>query len=147
MQFGPSHLYLFGVTETKLGDVWDESECWKRSKAKIGALAEALITLRGVYGLSGNYLGEEGVVQFAENLDIPPRYSDSSGLGDAPFVSLVRHALVAITACRCAGAFIDFALRQSTRRQRSTIHPIDAATLDFQFPSPTAFPFSSGPSV
>jgi acetyl-CoA acetyltransferase len=144
MRLDRTPVYLAGVAETKLGEVWDESEYSMLAKASIEALAEAGMKLRDVDGMFINYMGEEGGVQFAEYLGIQPRYSDSSDLGGASFVTFVNHAMAAIETGRCEVALIGFASRQRSRRQRSTNHPPEIATLGAQFANPYGIPFPIG---
>jgi acetyl-CoA acetyltransferase len=129
-------VYIAGVAETPLGEVYDHSEFSMVAVAAREALAEAGMTLRDVDALFVNYMGEEGSVQLGEYLGIHPRYADSSDLGGAAFEAFVHHAMVAINASRCEVALIAFASRQRTRRGRRHVHPADPLSLTAQFDNP-----------
>jgi acetyl-CoA acetyltransferase len=91
-------IYIAGVAETPLGEVWDETELSMVARASREALAEAGMTLRDVDALFVNYMGEEGSVQVGEYLGIEPHYLDSSDLGGAAFEAFVHHAMLAVAA-------------------------------------------------
>src|SRR3954452_513473 len=126
-------VYIAGVAESPLGEVWDETELSMVARASREALAEAGMTLRDVDGLFVNYMGEEGSVQVAEYLGIQPRYADSSDLGGAAFEAFVHHAMLAVAAGRCEVALITYASRQRTKRSRGMTRAQDETTLQAQF--------------
>jgi len=126
-------IYITGVAETPLGEVWDQTELSMCALAAREALAEAGLTLKDVDGVFVNYMGEEGSVQVAEYLGIQPRYADSSDLGGAAFEAFVHHAMLAITAGHCEVALITYASRQRSRRSRGMTRPQDPTTLQSQF--------------
>ncbi|MFP6655720.1 MAG: acetyl-CoA acetyltransferase [Myxococcota bacterium] len=72
------------------------------------ALADAGLSLGDVDGLFGATMtmGAMGIVQFAEYLDIKPRYLDGTNIGGSSFVSHVAHAGAAIHAGLCDVALI-----------------------------------------
>lgn len=76
-------VFIVGVAETPLGEVYDHTEYSMFAPAAREALAEAGMTLKDVDGLFVNYMGEEGPVQVGEYLDLQPRYAGSSDLGGA----------------------------------------------------------------
>jgi acetyl-CoA acetyltransferase len=138
-------VYIAGVAETPLGEVWDQSELSMVALAAREALAEAGMTLRDVDGVFVNYMGEEGSVQVGEYLGIQPRYADSSDLGGGAFEAFVHHAMLAIAAGRCEVALIAYASRQRSRRGRSRVLQGDPASLTSQFDTPygLAMPISN----
>ena len=72
------------------------------------ALADAGLSLSDVDGLFGASMtmGAMGMVQFAEYLDVKPRYLDGTNIGGSSFVSHVAHAGAAIHAGLCNVALI-----------------------------------------
>jgi acetyl-CoA acetyltransferase len=137
-------VYIAGVAESPLGEVWDETELSMVARASREALAEAGMTLRDVDGLFVNYMGEEGSVQVGEYLGIQPRYADSSDLGGAAFEAFVHHAMVAIAAGRCEVALIAYASRQRTRRNRGFARDPHDPSLPGQFEAPYGLPMPIG---
>src|ERR1700724_2695411 len=113
--FDSNPVYIAGVAETPLGEVWDQTEYSMVALAAREALHEAGMTLKDVDAIFVNYMGEEGSVQVGEYLGIQPRYADSSDLGGAAFDAFVHHALLAVAARRCEVALIAYASRQRTR--------------------------------
>jgi acetyl-CoA acetyltransferase len=143
----PGHhrkVYVAGVAESPLGEVWDETELSMVARASREALAEAGMTLRDVDALLVNYMGEEGSVQVGEYLGIQPRYADSSDLGGASFEAFVHHALLAIAAGRCEVALITYASRQRTRRIRAYSRDPSDPSLAGQFEAPYGLPMPIG---
>ena len=138
------HVYVAGVAETPLGEVYDHSEQSMLAIAAKEALGEAGLTFKDVDGLFVNYMGEEGSVQVGEYLGIQPRYADSSDLGGAAFEAFVHHALAAIATGQCEVALVGFASRQRTRRQRRLIHPADPQSIVEQFQTPSGLPMPIG---
>src|SRR6516164_5490617 len=126
-------VYIAGVAETPLGEVWDQTELSMVALAAREAVAEAGMTLRDVDGIFVNYMGEEGSVQVGEYLGIQPRYADSSDLGGAAFEAFIHHAMLAVAAGRCAVALLAYASRQRSRRNRSMQAHADEYTLTGQF--------------
>ena len=143
-ELGPRSVYIAGVAETPLGEVFDHSEISMFAVAAREALAEAGMTLRDVDGIFVNYMGEEGTVQVGEYLGIQARYMDSSDLGGAAFEVYVHHAMLAVAAGRCEVAIIGYASRQRSRRQRNLADPTQTTTLATQFQSPYGLPFPIG---
>lgn len=137
-------VYVSGVAEAPLGEVYDHSELSMLAVAAKEALGEAGLTFKDVDGLFVNYMGEEGSVQVGEYLGVHPRYADSSDLGGAAFEAFVHHALVAIATGRCEVALVGFASRQRTRRQRRLIHPADPDSPAEQFQTPAGLPMPIG---
>lgn len=137
-------VYIAGVAESPLGEVWDETELSMVARASREALAEAGMTLSDVDGLFVNYMGEEGSVQVGEYLGIQPRYADSSDLGGAAFEAFVHHAMVAIAAGRCEVALITYASRQRTRRNRGFARDPSDPSLPGQFEAPYGLPMPIG---
>ena len=129
----PRSVYIAGVAETGLGEVWDQSELSMVALAASEALAEAGMTLADVDGIFTNYMGEEGSVQVGEYLGISPRYADSTDLGGAAFEAFVHHASLAIDAGQCEVALVGYASRQRTRRSRRMSREPDHSTLSAQF--------------
>jgi len=72
------------------------------------ALADAGLSLSHVDGLFGASMtmGAMGMVQFAEYLNVKPRYLDGTNIGGSSFVSHVAHAGAAIHAGLCEVALI-----------------------------------------
>ena len=72
------------------------------------ALADAGLSLSDVDGVFGASMtmGAMGMVQFAEYLNIKPRYLDGTNIGGSSFVSHVAHAGAAIHAGLCDVALI-----------------------------------------
>jgi acetyl-CoA acetyltransferase len=128
-----SGIYITGVAETPLGEVWDQTELSMVALAAREALQESGMTFKDVDAVFTNYMGEEGSVQVGEYLGIQPRYSDSSDLGGAAFEAFVHHALIAIEAGRCEVALIAYASRQRTRRSRGKTREADPLSLASQF--------------
>lgn len=141
---GGRKVYVAGVAETPLGEVWDETELSMVARAAREALAEAGMTLRDVDALFVNYMGEEGSVQVGEYLGIQPRYADSSDLGGAAFEAFVHHAMVALAEGRCEVALITYASRQRTRRNRAYARQPDDPSLAGQFEAPYGLPMPIG---
>lgn len=137
-------VYIAGVAETPLGEVYDQTEFSMIALAAREALAEAGMTLRDVDAVFVNYMGEEGSVQVAEYLGIQPRYADSSDLGGAAFEAFVHHAMVAIAAGRCEVALIAYASRQRTKRNRTMTTNSDPTSLAAQFQTPYGLPMPIG---
>jgi acetyl-CoA acetyltransferase len=134
--FDINPVYIAGVAETPLGEVWDQTEFSMVALAAREALHEAGMTLRDVDAIFVNYMGEEGSVQVGEYLGIQPRYADSSDLGGAAFVAFVHHAMLAVVCNRCEVALIAYASRQRTRRSRTRVISGDQSSLTAQFQSP-----------
>jgi len=126
-------VYILGVAETPLGEVWDQTELSMVALAAREALMEAGMTFKDVDGVFTNYMGEEGSVQVGEYLGIRPRYADSTDLGGAAFEAFVHHAMLAIDAGRCEVALVAYASRQRTRRSRALARQEDSYTLASQF--------------
>ena len=137
-------VYIAGVAESPLGEVWDETELSMVARASREALAEAGMKLRDVDALFVNYMGEEGSVQVGEYLGLQPRYADSSDLGGAAFEAFVHHAMVAIAAGRCEVALITYASRQRTRRNRELARSAADPSLPGQFEAPYGLPMPIG---
>ncbi len=116
--FSSRPVYIAGVAETALGEVFDQTEMSMVALAAREALAEAGLKLADVDGLFVNYMGEQGSVQVGEYLGIQPRYADSSDLGGAAFEAFVHHAMLAVAAGRCEVALIAYASRQRSKRAR-----------------------------
>ena len=129
--FGP--VYIVGVAESQLGEVWDQTELSMVALAAREALMEAGMTYKDVDAVFTNYMGEEGSVQVGEYLGIQPRFADSSDLGGAAFEAFVHHAVLAIDAGRCEVALVAYASRQRTRRVRTMSRDNDRSTLASQF--------------
>jgi acetyl-CoA acetyltransferase len=142
--FDERPVYIAGVAETPLGEVWDETELSMVARASREALAEAGMTLRDVDALFVNYMGEEGSVQVGEYLGIQPRYLDSSDLGGAAFEAFVHHAMVAVVTGRCEVALITYASRQRTRHSRIYARGQDDPSLAGQFEAPYGLPMPIG---
>lgn len=126
-------IYIAGVAETPLGEVWDQTELSMVALAADEALREAGMTFKDVDGIFTNYMGEEGSVQVGEYLGIQPRYADSSDLGGAAFEAFVHHAIAAIEGGQCEVALIAYASRQRTRRSRGRVRESDPMSLPSQF--------------
>jgi acetyl-CoA acetyltransferase len=137
-------IYIAGVAETPLGEVWDQTQLSMVALAAREALAEAGMTFRDVDGIFVNYMGEEGSVQVGEYLGIQPRYADSTDLGGAAFEAFVHHAFLAIAAGRCEVALVAYASRQRTRRSRAMIRAQDPTSLTYQFEVPYGLPTPIG---
>src|SRR5947208_1038451 len=140
-------VYIAGVAETPLGEVWDQTEQSMFALAARESLGEAGLTLRDVDGIFVNYMGDEGSVQVGEYLGIQDaRYADSSDLGGAAFEAYVHHAMLAIAAGRCEVALIGYASRQRTLRQRTVGGGarVDTYSLDAQFQQPYGLPSPIG---
>ena len=137
-------VYIAGVAEAPLGEVWDETELSMVARASREALGEAGMTLRDVDALFVNYMGEEGSVQVGEYLGIEPRYLDSSDLGGAAFEAFVHHAMVAVATKRCEVALITYASRQRTRRTRAYARDQGDPSLAGQFEAPYGLPMPIG---
>src|SRR4051812_47286117 len=137
-------VYIAGVAESPLGEVWDETELSMVARASREALAEAGMTLRDVDGLFVNYMGEEGSVQVGEYLGLQPHYLDSSDLGGAAFEAFVHHSMVAVATRRCEVALITYASRQRTRRNRAYARSQDDPSLAGQFEAPYGLPMPIG---
>jgi acetyl-CoA acetyltransferase len=139
-------VYIAGVAETPLGEVYDHTEYSMIAVAAREALAEAGMTLADVDGLFVNYAGEEGTVQVGEYLGIQPRYMDSTDVGGAAWEVFVHHAMLAVAAGRCEVALLAYASRQRSTRARTVIPP--SATLDLsltgQFQTPYKLPAPIG---
>lgn len=142
------HIYIAGVAETPLGKVEGHTELSMAALAARDALAEAGMTLRDVDGLFTNYMPEvgadSGAAKVGEYLGIAPKYTDSSDLGGAAFVSFVNHAMVALREGRCECALIVYASRQRSRRNRPRVLGVDRYSLAGQFEQPygAVFPIS-----
>jgi acetyl-CoA acetyltransferase len=103
-----------GVAESRLGEVGPGVTPLELiAEAAVGALDDAglrkdevdgLFTASAYYGLPGVNVGEE--------LGVRPRYSDSTNLGGASFVSHLLHAAAAIHAGLCDVALIVYASTQ-----------------------------------
>jgi acetyl-CoA acetyltransferase len=103
-----------GVAESRLGEVGPGVTPLELvAEATAGALDDAglrkddidgLFTASAYYGLPGVNVGEE--------LGVRPRYSDSTNLGGASFVSHLLHAAAAIAAGLCDVALIVYASTQ-----------------------------------
>jgi acetyl-CoA acetyltransferase len=131
-----SPVYIAGVAETPLGEVWDQTENSMFALAAREALNEAGLTLRDVDGIFVNYMGEEGAVQVAEYLGVTPRYADSTDLGGAAFEAHLHHAMLAVACGRCDVALIGHASRQRTRRLRRMVGtPDDSLMAQFELPA------------
>jgi acetyl-CoA acetyltransferase len=141
---GDQPVYIAGVAETPLGEVWDHSELSMLAVAAREALSEAGMTVHDVDAIFVNYMGEEGSVQVGEYLGIQPRYADSTDLGGGAFEAMVHHAMLAIAAGRCEVGLIGFASRQRTRRLRRMQHTPHATTLTSQFETPYGLPMPIG---
>ena len=137
-------VYIAGVAETPLGEVWDQTELSMVALAAREAVAEAGMTLRDVDGIFVNYMGEEGSVQVGEYLGIQPRYADSSDLGGAAFEAFIHHAMLAVAAGRCEVALVAYASRQRTRRGRTMVRARDGSSLASQFEVPYGLPSPIG---
>jgi acetyl-CoA acetyltransferase len=122
-----------GVAESRLGEVGPGvTPLALVAEATAGALDDAglrkedidgLFTASAYYGLPGVNVGEE--------LGVRPRYSDSTNLGGASFVSHLLHAAAAIAAGLCDVALIVYASTQRSDggRLRSVVetNPHEAA--------------------
>jgi acetyl-CoA acetyltransferase len=139
-----SPVFIAGVAEAPLGEVYDQTELSMVALAAREALAEAGMTLRDVDGIFVNYMGEEGSVQVGEYLGLQPRYADSSDLGGAAFEAFVHHAMLAIAAGRCDVALVAFASRQRTRRLRRRSLAGQEMSLTEQFQAPYGLPVPIG---
>jgi acetyl-CoA acetyltransferase len=139
IDLGRLPVYVSGVAETALGEVWDQTENSMFALAAREALTEAGLTFRDVDGVFVNYMGEEGSVQVAEYLGITPRYSDSTDLGGAAFEAHLHHAMLAIACGRCEVALIGYASRQRTRRLRKMSSASDESLMA-QFEAPSCLP-------
>jgi acetyl-CoA acetyltransferase len=137
-------VYVAGVAETPLGEVYDHTEYSMIAVAAREALAEAGMTLDDVDGLFVNYAGEEGTVQVGEYLGIRPRYMDSTDIGGAAWEAFVHHAMVAIATGRCEVALLAFASRQRSMKLRSPMMPGGQLTLTAQFQDPYELPAPIG---
>jgi len=137
-------VYIAGVAETPLGEVYDQTEFSMVALAAREAFSEAGMTLKDVDAVFVNYMGEEGSVQVAEYLGIQPRYADSSDLGGAAFEAFVHHAMIAIAAGRCEVALIAYASRQRTKRNRTMTAISDSTSLTAQFQTPYGLPMPIG---
>jgi acetyl-CoA acetyltransferase len=126
-------IYITGVAETALGEVWDQTELSMCALAAREALGEAGLALEDVDGLFVNYMGEEGTVQVGEYLGIHPRYVDATDLGGAAFEAFIHHAAVAVASGECEVALVTYASRQRSRRARGMTRPQDETTLQSQF--------------
>jgi len=151
---GNRSVYVVGVAESPLGEVWDHTELSMCAAASREALAEAGLTRRDVDGLFVNYMGELGTVQVGDYLGIHPRYADSTDLGGGAFEAYVHHAMLAIATGRCDVALITYASRQRTRRSRrltlsgagrSEFLSPDTDSLTAQFQAPVGLPVPIGP--
>jgi len=139
-------VYIAGVAETPLGEVYDHTEFSMIAVAAQEALAEAGMTTKDVDGVFVNYMGEEGSVQVGEYLGIfEPRYLDSSDLGGAAFEAFVHHAMMAIANGRCEVALVTYASRQRSLRGRSMSGPAWAPqAIKAQFEAPYGLPTPIG---
>ena len=137
-------VYIAGVAETPLGEVWDHSEYSMFAVAAREALDEAGLTTKDVDAVLTNYMGEEGSVQVAEYLGITPRYSDSTDLGGAAFEAFVHHAMLAIAAGRCEVALLGYASRQRTKRARSLSYGRPDDSMFAQFEKASGLPMPIG---
>ena len=105
---------VVGVAESRLGEVGPGVTPLELiAEAMAAALDDAglrkddvdgLFTASAYYGLPGVNVGEE--------LGVRPRYSDSTNLGGASFVSHLLHAAAAITAGLCEVALVVYASTQ-----------------------------------
>lgn len=139
-------VYIAGVAETPLGEVYDQTEFSMIAVAAQEALAEAGMTMKDVDGIFVNYMGEEGTVQVGEYLGIfNPKYTDSSDLGGAAFVTFVHHAMMAIASGRCEVALVAYASRQRSMRSRSMASAsAQQMTIKAQFEGPYGLPMPIG---
>jgi acetyl-CoA acetyltransferase len=142
---GREPVYIAGVAESPLGEVWDQTEQSMVALAAREALAEAGMTLKDVDGIFVNYMGDEGSVQVGEYLGIQPRYADSTDMGGGSFEVFVHHAMQAIANGRCEVALIAYASRQRTRRNRRLqLEADDGYSLPAQFELPYGLPAPIG---
>ena len=135
-------VYISGVAETPLGEVFDHTELSMAAVAAIEAAGEAGITIRDIDGLFTCYMGDEGTVQLGEYLGIEPRYADSTDVGGASFEAHVHHAMLALAAGRCEVALVTYASRQRTLRLRQigAADPQLDLSLTGQFETPAGLP-------
>ncbi|MDP2919273.1 MAG: acetyl-CoA acetyltransferase [Dehalococcoidia bacterium] len=138
-------VYIAGVAETPLGEVYDHTELSMVAVAAKEALAEAGLTMKDVDGILVNYMGEEGSVQVGEYLGIfNARWTDSTDLGGAAFEAHVHHAMMAIAQERCEVALIAYASRQRSLRGRTMASREQRVTIGSQFEAPYGLPFPIG---
>ena len=128
-------VYVTGVAESPLGNVTDQSELSMVALAASEALAEAGLSLEDIDGVFSTYMGDCSSVHVAEYLGISPRYADSTNLGGASFEAFLHHAVIAVSAGRCAVALVAYASRQRSRRSRRAALTVDAS-LAGQFEAP-----------
>jgi acetyl-CoA acetyltransferase len=103
-----------GVAESRLGEVGPGVTPLELiAEATAGALDDAGLRKDDVDGLftASAYYGLPAV-NVGEQLGIRPRYSDSTNLGGASFVSHLLHAAAAITAGLCDVALVTYASTQ-----------------------------------
>lgn len=138
-------VYIAGVAESPLGEIYDHTELSMVAVAAREALAEAGMTLKDVDGIFVNYMGEQGSVQVGEYLGIhSARYLDSSDLGGAAFEAFVQHAALAIAEERCEVALVTYSSRQRSLRGRSMAPPPGRVSITSQFEAPYGLPFPIG---
>jgi acetyl-CoA acetyltransferase len=105
---------IAGAAESRLGEVGPGvSPLDLVEEATAGALDDAGLKVRDVDGLftASAYYGMPGL-NVGEALGIRPRYSDSTNLGGASFVSHLLHAAAAIHSGLCEVALIVYASTQ-----------------------------------
>lgn len=138
-------VYIVGVAETPLGEVYDHTEQSMVGVAALEALAEAGMTMKDVDGIMVNYMGEEGSVQVGEYLGIRnPRWADSTDFGGAAFELHVHHAMLAIAEKRCDVVMLAYASRQRSLRGRTMASAARQVNVTSQFESPYGLPFPIG---
>lgn len=108
------------VAESDLGMVAPKTALQLQAESAREALAEAGLTVADVDGIFSARRDENhATLQIAEYLGIAPRYSDSTNIGGASFLSHAGHASAAIAAGLCEVALITYGSTQRSLRSRS----------------------------
>jgi acetyl-CoA acetyltransferase len=138
---------IVGVAESDSWSTPNLSAVDLMGQATVRALAEAGLTKEDVDGLfSASSYYWQPTITLAEYLGIKPRYTDSSSLGGASFVSYLGHAAGAIAAGLCEVAVIAYGSTQRSDGGRlvsmseplpfeapyGVIHPLSAYALAAQ---------------